>query len=112
MKIEIIDSDKAKITGNIIEYINKLKYNSNSNIKVDFIFDDVNKVKNFLLSPKCGCTITETKVKPDKIAVKIGYDTKRVGEFEKVIGVSYNENGRDVNTIVKIKGEVARQNEI
>lgn len=112
MKIEIIDSDKAKVTGNIIEYINKLKYSSNSNIKVNFLFDDVSKVKNFLLSPKCGCTITETNVKPDRIAVKIGYDTKRVGEFEKVIAVSYNEEGRNVNTIVKIKGEVLGQNEI
>jgi len=66
---------------------------------------------------ECGCTSTSIDGKPGwptepilpgkKGVIKIKYDTKRVGVFEKSITVS--SNARFANKKIKIKGEILAQ---
>jgi hypothetical protein len=66
---------------------------------------------------ECGCTSTSIDGKPGwptepilpgkKGVIKIKYDTKRIGVFEKSITVS--SNARFANKKIKIKGEILAQ---
>lgn len=65
-----------------------------------------------MVRPACGCTVAEyprTPIAPGSSGViKVGYDTQRVGPFNKTIEVhsNANENGRK---ILRIKGRVVEQ---
>lgn len=65
-----------------------------------------------LVKPSCGCTVAVYPKEPiapgGSGTIKVGYDTKRVGPFNKTIEVHSNaqENGRK---IVRIKGRVVEQ---
>lgn len=65
-----------------------------------------------LVKPACGCTVAEYPREPIAPGasgeIKVGYDTKRVGAFNKTIEVHSNakENGRK---ILRIKGRVVEQ---
>lgn len=56
----------------------------------------------------CGCTVPtapKEPIKPGEAGViKVHYDTKRVGSFEKTVTVS--SNGKTASKILKIKGTV------
>lgn len=56
----------------------------------------------------CGCTVPtppKEPIKPGETAViKVKYDTKRVGNFEKTVTVV--SNAKNGNKILKIKGQV------
>ena len=56
----------------------------------------------------CGCTVPtapKEPIKPGEIGViKVHYDTKRVGSFEKTVTVS--SNGKTASKTLKIKGTV------
>lgn len=62
-----------------------------------------------MVKPSCGCTIADFPKEPiapgESGTIKVGYDTKRVGPFNKTIEVHSNatENGRK---IVRIKGRI------
>lgn len=56
----------------------------------------------------CGCTVPtvpKDPIKPGESGViKVNYDTKRVGQFEK--GMTIISNARNQNKVIKIKGTV------
>jgi hypothetical protein len=59
----------------------------------------------------CGCTIPkkpETPIMPgEKGEIKVSYDTKRVGQFNKQITIF--SNAKQPRKVVKIKGIVAKE---
>lgn len=65
-----------------------------------------------MVKPACGCTVAEYPREPiapgASGVIKVGYDTQRVGPFNKTIEVLSNakENGRK---ILRIKGRVVEQ---
>lgn len=106
MELRLRETDKAKLVGSVIEY-NELPYAGNSKVILDFIFPQDSKITDFLLTPTCGCTITNTWKNTDgSYYTDVKYDTKRVGEFEKTVKISYKENGKNNSGTFKIKGKV------
>ncbi len=82
------------------------------NVPATYTFTFTNKEKKPVLvtvaTASCGCTTpvwTTTPVKPGKTGtIKVGYDAKNAGPFEKTITVTFQ--GNFVKEI-KIKGNVA-----
>lgn len=101
-----VKTNNATITGNVIEYKEQLKKNSSSAVDVEFIYPEGKKITNFLVTPTCGCTTSTTYINETSANVKLRYDTNRVGVFDKTIRVDYKIDGRLVNSIIKLKGEV------
>lgn len=94
------------INGNVVEYKQPLKKGSNSTIDLEFTYPQEKKISNFLVTPTCGCTTSNTKIFDNSIKVQLRYDTHRVGVFDKVIRVDYKIDGKLINSIIKLKGEV------
>lgn len=76
----------------------------------EFVFKNTGKEPLIINSAQgsCGCTVPIWPKEPiapgAKAKIKVSYDTKRVGPFEKTVTISTNEtNG---TRIIKIKGTV------
>jgi hypothetical protein len=91
----------------VIDY-GTIEYNSNGDR--EFKFKNTGKEPLIIQSAtgSCGCTVPtppKDPVKPGETAViKVHYDTKRVGNFEKTVTVV--SNGKTPSKTLKIKGVV------
>lgn len=91
----------------VIDY-GTIEYNSNGDR--EFKFKNTGKEPLIITSAtgSCGCTVPtapKDPIKPgDTGVIKVHYDTKRVGNFEKTVTV--NSNGKNATIILKIKGTV------
>lgn len=78
-------------------------YNFNSNVDVfiekdDIVFDEIKS--------SCGCTTPSLIKTDDGNKIRIKYDTKRVGPFEKNVIMTYTIDGSQYTTIIKLSGNV------
>lgn len=91
----------------VVDY-GTIEYNSNGDR--EFKFKNTGKEPLIITSAtgSCGCTVPtppKDPVKPGETAViKVHYDTKRVGNFEKTITVV--SNAKNTPIVLKIKGTV------
>jgi hypothetical protein len=91
----------------VIDY-GTIEYNSSGDR--EFKFKNTGKEPLIIQSAtgSCGCTVPtppKDPVKPGETAViKVHYDTKRVGNFEKTVTVV--SNGKTPSKVLKIKGVV------
>jgi len=91
----------------VIDY-GTIEYNSNGDR--EFKFKNTGKEPLIITSAtgSCGCTVPtppKDPVKPGETAtIKVHYDTKRVGNFEKTITVV--SNAKNATVVLKIKGTV------
>ncbi len=106
----VLNSNGAKIKfdSEIIEYgIIQQDANGNRELK----FTNIGKEPIILQSvnSSCGCLVaswTKEPIAPGKSGViKVQYDTKRVGKFEKTLTVLSNDVDRP-SIVIKVKGEV------
>lgn len=99
---------KIKFESEVIEY-GIIQQDGNGNREVKFT--NVGKEPLILqnVNSSCGCLVAtwpKEPIAPGKSGViKVHYDTKRVGKFEKTITVQSNDVER-ASIIIKIKGEV------
>jgi len=89
----------------------KIKFDSQGSN--DFVFKNTRKAPLIITNVKtsCGCTVPTYPKEPVGVkaesAIKVKYDTKRVGKFSKTITVFSNAKNSPVT--LKIKGEVLPQ---
>ncbi len=80
------------------------------NSKCEFQFTNTGKEPLIISKCKgsCGCTVPECPKEPilpgESGVIKVNYDEKRVGSFNKSITIT--SNAKNVTKIVKIKGKV------
>lgn len=85
-----------------------IEYDSDGNR--EFKFKNAGKEPLIIYSAtgSCGCTVPTAPKEPIKpgesASIKVHYDTKRVGSFEKTVTVS--SNGKTPSKTLKIKGTV------
>ena len=78
--------------------------------KSEFIFTNTGKEPLIISKCKgsCGCTVPECPKEPilpgESSIIKVNYDEKRVGSFNKSITIT--SNAKNATKIVKIKGKV------
>lgn len=60
----------------------------------------------FELTPTCGCTISDVQEKESSYEATIVYNSKGEGSFTKTVKVSYIENKKKQNALLKIKVQV------
>ncbi|HOK37293.1 MAG: DUF1573 domain-containing protein [Bacteroidales bacterium] len=105
--------EKTAKTGNVIFRsliydFGIIKYGQD--VQGEFIFKNISKtpVKIGNVKPACGCTGTEwprDEIKKNKTGIiKVSYDTKRVGKFDKAIFVFFEGQNEPIQ--LRIKGEV------
>jgi len=111
MKSQEISFEKDKIDYGVIEY--------NSDGFKEFIFKNTGKEPLIItnVQGQCGCTTTiengipgwpQEPINPNHSGIiKIKYDTKRIGKFEKVITIY--SNSIKGNKIIFISGEVKQK---
>lgn len=82
-------------------------------VQGEFVFKNISKspIKIGNVKPACGCTGTDwprEEIKKNKTGViKVSYDTKRVGKFDKAIFVYFEGQNEPIQ--LRIKGEVLPQ---
>ncbi|MCF6358275.1 MAG: DUF1573 domain-containing protein [Draconibacterium sp.] len=82
----------------------KINYNEDSSFIV--IINDKD-IENVTVKSSCGCTVAKPSRKKDNtIEISIKYDTKRKGEFNKNITISYKKNNKERKTLINITGNV------
>ena len=78
--------------------------------KCEFLFTNTGKEPLIISKAKgsCGCTVPEWPKEPimsgDSGVIKVNYDEKRVGSFNKSITI--NSNAKNATQILKIKGKI------
>lgn len=99
---------KIKFESEVVEY-GIIQQDANGNREVKFT--NVGKEPLILQSvmSSCGCLVAsypKEPIAPGKSGViKVHYDTKRVGKFEKTLTVNSNDVDRP-SIVLKVKGEV------
>jgi hypothetical protein len=108
MHIENLSADKVtmKVTNQVLLDYGTIKYKSDSNIEIS-VKDKSLEIQHVGTRSSCGCTVaTPTRV-GDTYFVKISYDTKRVGNFEKTISIILTTEDKKTKQInVRIIGTV------
>ena len=107
----IINPNAPEITfeNEIIDMGTYMQYDDDSS-RVEFLF--INTGKEPLIIEKCkgscGCTVPEWPKEPilsgETGSIKVNYDEKRVGSFNK--SVTITSNAQNATQILKIKGKV------
>lgn len=69
------------------------------------ITDVDNNMTNISAGSSCGCTIPKLEKKGNVITFQIDYDTKRKGDFNKTVVLSYKKNNMKFEKIFKITGK-------
>ncbi len=101
------NAPEAEFEKEVIDY-GTIEYNSNG--EREFKFKNTGKEPLIIYSAtgSCGCTVPTAPKEPIKGGetgvIKVHYDTKRVGNFEKTVTVS--SNGKTPNKTLRIKGVV------
>lgn len=108
-KEQKISKDAPEISFDKLEHdYGTIDFESNSDI--EFVFTNKGKEPLVLSNVRssCGCTIPEWPKEPlkkgESAAIKVKYDTKRIGAFTKSITVYSNAKNSPV--VLKIKGKV------
>ncbi|MBJ05162.1 MAG: hypothetical protein CMP65_04605 [Flavobacteriales bacterium] len=107
----VINHNAPKITfeKEIIDLGEFLQYDDSSS-KCEFIFTNTGKEPLIISKAKgsCGCTVPEWPKEPilsgETGSIKVNYDEKRVGSFNK--SVTITSNAQNATQILKIKGKV------
>lgn len=82
----------------------------NANGGAEFVFTNTGKEPLVITNAQgsCGCTVPEWPKEPlapgKKASIKVQYDTKRIGAFQKSVTVT--SNGSDAPIVLTIKGTV------
>jgi len=101
------NAPEAVYENEVLDY-GTIEYDSDGNR--EFKFKNTGKEPLIVYSAvgSCGCTVPtppKEPIKPGETgSIKVHYDTKRVGSFEKTVTVS--SNGRTASKTLKIKGTV------
>jgi len=85
----------------------EIPYKFDSNIELLILNKDISELR---VSTSCGCTTVQPKEVKEGTELIVGYDTLRVGRFDKTIKLLYKQNDTLKQTIVNIRGEVKKQN--
>lgn len=107
----IVNHNAAKIsfTQEIIDLGTFMQYDDPSS-KCEFIFTNDGKEPLIISKAKgsCGCTVPEWPKEPilpgETGVIKVNYDEKRVGQFNK--SVTITSNAKNATQIIKIKGKI------
>ena len=107
----IVNHNAAKIsfTQEIIDLGTFMQYDDPSS-KCEFIFTNDGKEPLIISKAKgsCGCTVPEWPKEPilpgETGIIKVNYDEKRVGQFNKSITIT--SNAENATQIIKIKGKI------
>lgn len=107
----IVNHNAAKIlfTQEIIDLGTFMQYDDPSS-KCEFIFTNDGKEPLIISKAKgsCGCTVPEWPKEPilpgETGVIKVNYDEKRVGQFNK--SVTITSNAQNATQIIKIKGKI------
>ncbi|MCC7302101.1 MAG: DUF1573 domain-containing protein [Bacteroidia bacterium] len=101
------NAPEISFENDVVDY-GTIEYNSNG--EREFKFKNTGKEPLIIQSAtgSCGCTVPtppKEPIKPGETGViKVKYDTKRVGSFEKTITVM--SNAKSGTKIIRIKGQV------
>ena len=91
----------------VVDY-GTIEYNSNGDREFKFKNTGTEPLIITSATGSCGCTVPtppKDPVKPgENAAIKVHYDTKRVGNFEKTVTVV--SNAKNAQIVLKIKGTV------
>lgn len=104
MEINILEGEvntyKESTTSQVIAF-GKLKENSIAKFKIK-----IEGVEDSSLAPTCGCTVVGST---EKNTYEIGYkDTHIIHAFAKVLILNYIENGKKLQTQIKMTGNVIK----
>ena len=107
----IVNHNAAKISfiQEIIDLGTFMQYDDPSS-KCEFIFTNDGKEPLIISKAKgsCGCTVPEWPKEPilpgETGIIKVNYDEKRVGQFNKSITIT--SNAENATKIIKIKGKI------
>ncbi|MGB1296462.1 MAG: DUF1573 domain-containing protein [Flavobacteriales bacterium] len=112
------DINIANINSGVLEFENEtIDYGTiKQNADGEKVFKFENKGQEPIIITRvktsCGCTVPSWPKEPilpnETGEIKIKYDTKRVGAFQKTITVL--SNASEPNKIIKIKGKILAQN--
>jgi hypothetical protein len=97
--------DVAFKRGEIEAKYKPLEYLEDSNITIILTPKTENDFINIRVSSECGCTTMDPVREGKSIILNISYDTKRIGEFKKLITMDYSLDKKG-QVRVRIKGEV------
>lgn len=105
--VENLSADKVNMTVTnlvLLDY-GKLKFKEDSEIEFS-IKDKKGDIENLSTRSSCGCTVaTPTKI-GDTYFIKVNYDTKRLGRFEKTISATLQTKTQHKQINIKITGTV------
>lgn len=94
-----------KVEGNetILDY-GKIKIGQETDVQL-LIRDEKDNMTDISVQTSCGCTVPKLEKKGKVINLQIKYDTKRQGEFNKTVVLSYKQNNMNFQKVFKIKGK-------
>ena len=107
------NSPEISFEKNIIDLGEFMQYDDPSSI-CEFVFTNTGKEPLIISKAKgsCGCTVPEWPKEPimpgEDGVIKVNYDEKRVGSFNK--SVTITSNAKNNPTILKVKGKIIATN--
>lgn len=101
------DKIEMEVTNELIFNYGEIKYNSDSVIQL-MISDNGLQSKRMRIYSPCGCTTATPEKIGDSYKVKIEYDTKRLGNFDKSLTFVFITNKKQFQFKGKIKGTVIK----
>src|SRR6478609_9476907 len=104
MEITILEGEvniyKESVSTHVVAF-GKIKENSVAKFKIK-----VEGVDDSTLAPTCGCTVVGST---EKNTFEIGYrDTNIIHAFAKILVLNYIENGKKLQTQIKMTGNVIK----
>lgn len=99
-----IFSFNKKLNKYILDY-GEIPYQFDSNVDLIILNKEIENIK---VATSCGCTTANPEQVSEGTKINIKYDTLRVGEFEKTIRISYNQDEKRKQTTINIRGIVKK----
>lgn len=115
--VENLSTDKVEISflrGEVLVEYGEIEERSNTEVSILIKPKTEEDFINLKVSSECGCTAMDPVREGRNIRLNINYDSKRIGEFSKLVTLDYISN-KSNQLKVRIKGEVnqiIRQNEL
>ena len=99
------DTENKGLKEYIFKY-NPLKFRAKAEIEISLEAEKGKELTDFNASSSCGCAVTEMRTHLKAGIIKIKYDTKRIGDFNKTVSISFMEEEKHRKVIIKISGSV------
>jgi hypothetical protein len=108
-EIENLSTNKIMVShekGEFILQYGTIGYKADTVINILIKPKDNQEFVNLKVSSECGCTTPIISRIKNNINVRISYDSKRVGEFNKLVTLDYSLNNKTNKVRLRIKGKV------